>query len=606
MVTKIKPRRMNASSSWSLWKDLAYQTESVFDRWVGGGDMKYADFGFQDLTGSTVTLDLSTEVTPTGNFVVVAPSDIKDWQQYILRVNNWATVYTMGLAWNTSNPYNIPLSLTANATDQFVFLAVWWVLELQKNIDRVTSVWWWITWTLSNQTDLQNALDDKQDELTPSTWISIDSSNNISNTLPWPRISSTAPSNPTEGMEWYDTTNDVLKVYDWSNWKIVWDDAANINVKAFYLSDTSDLTTAQAAYDWIMSWKEAIISYLREAYILDSRSTTKVVFNPAYIDATTTTAYTQLGTSNLEFNISSWIVTSVWWWWYNLGSFLDIWTNYSTPYTPTSDWSPATKIYVDSNDTYIWTSAPSNPVEGRLRYDTANDQLKVYDGTNRNNVNTQVTVEDNLTSTSTTNALSANQWRILDWKIADLMALWKFLSLWNAVTGQPVSFPYTTPYAYTTWDYFLVEVVDPTTNYRPDWSSYTWTASSTAETDELEVWDVYIYDGSVWLLQSNHWKTVTFANIAWQPTDNTNLATALWNKQDTLSAWTWISISSNTVANTWVTSFNGSTWAVTYTAPVTSVNWNTWAVTTADVLTEADYALVNTPVPWKIYFIKES
>jgi hypothetical protein len=28
-----------------------------------------------------------------------------------------------------------------------------------------------------------------------------------------------------------------------------------------------------------------------------------------------------------------------------------------------------------------------------------------------------------------------------------------------------------------------------------------------------------------------------------------------------------------------VTSFNGSTWAVTYTAPVTSVNWSTGAVT---------------------------
>ena len=47
----------------------------------------------------------------------------------------------------------------------------------------------------------------------------------------------------------------------------------------------------------------------------------------------------------------------------------------------------------------------------------------------------------------------------------------------------------------------------------------------------------------------------------------------------TYSAGTGISISSNTVNNTWVTSFNWSHWAVTYTAPVTSVNGSTWAVT---------------------------
>jgi hypothetical protein len=44
---------------------------------------------------------------------------------------------------------------------------------------------------------------------------------------------------------------------------------------------------------------------------------------------------------------------------------------------------------------------------------------------------TPTTVVDNLNSTSTTSALSANQGRVLDGKIADLMALWKFLSLWS-------------------------------------------------------------------------------------------------------------------------------------------------------------------------------
>lgn len=54
---------------------------------------------------------------------------------------------------------------------------------------------------------------------------------------------------------------------------------------------------------------------------------------------------------------------------------------------------------------------------------------------------------------------------------------------------------------------------------------------------------------------------------------------------DEYTAWSWISVSSNQISNTWVTSFNGNTWTVTYTAPVTSVNGSTWAVTvTSDVV----------------------
>lgn len=115
----------------------------------------------------------------------------------------------------------------------------------------------------------------------------------------------------------------------------------------------------------------------------------------------------------------------------------------------------------------------------------------------------------------------------LQWQINDLKALGKFLSLWDASTWLPISFPEAVPYTYSTWDYYLVETVGTGTNYRPNWASYTWTASSTAETDELEVWDLYIYDGTTWLLQINHWKTVSFANLAGQPSDNTALANAL-------------------------------------------------------------------------------
>lgn len=138
-----------------------------------------------------------------------------------------------------------------------------------------------------------------------------------------------------------------------------------------------------------------------------------------------------------------------------------------------------------------------------------------------------ITVVDALNSTSATDALSANQWKVLNDKISDLFWLGKFLSLWNATTWLPTSFPLQTPYTYSTWDYYLVSVVssaNPPVNYRPTWSSYSGTASSTIESDELEVWDVYIYDWSTWLLQSNHWKTVSFSNIAWDAMDNVSLS----------------------------------------------------------------------------------
>ena len=69
-----------------------------------------------------------------------------------------------------------------------------------------------------------------------------------------------------------------------------------------------------------------------------------------------------------------------------------------------------------------------------------------------------------------------------------------------------------------------VSTATPPVNYKPTGSSYTGTASTTTESDELEAGDVYIYDGTTWLLQSNHGKTVSFTNIAGDAMDNVNLS----------------------------------------------------------------------------------
>lgn len=94
-------------------------------------DMKYSDFNFANKSWATVELSLSTSITPTVDFTVTKPSSYKNWQIYILRVDNWTTPVTMTLWTDITNPYSVDLTLTPNWIDQFVFLCVWSTFELQ-------------------------------------------------------------------------------------------------------------------------------------------------------------------------------------------------------------------------------------------------------------------------------------------------------------------------------------------------------------------------------------------------------------------------------------------------------------------------------------------
>lgn len=125
--------------NWSSWDEV----------WSWDGDMSYDDFNFQTKTWATITLDLTSVITPSANFTVNAPSSIKDWQTYILRVSNWTTAYTMTLGTNITNPYDTDITLTPNWIDQFVFLAIWWNLELQPDASEIklkTIGWQSIEW----------------------------------------------------------------------------------------------------------------------------------------------------------------------------------------------------------------------------------------------------------------------------------------------------------------------------------------------------------------------------------------------------------------------------------------------------------------------------
>ena len=483
-------------------------------------------------------------------------------------------------------------------------------------------------------------------------------------------------------LNWKTTSWDYARWIYANDWKLYFDNGTWTWKKVYYSTDVDTLLTnlRNEVYQYFIRWSD---------FERDEQNNANVI-----LSLTTQTTPTE------DFTVSA-------------PSTVRVWQEYvlrvistETAYVMTlGQWIVNPKqvdinLHTHTTDTYVflalddWTlelqpivSEWANPNDWRLTIQKNGTTVATFTANQATNATANIEVPsviDNLTTQSSTNALSANQWYLLKWMIDDLAGFGKFLSLWNATTWMPISFPLATPYTYSTWDYFVVEVVSsatPPVNYRPSGSSYTWTASSTTESDELEVWDVYVYDGSVWLLQSNHWKTVSFANIAWDPYDNTNLWNALNDKQDVLTAWanitidpvtneisannttyssatsttawivklwsdtaisealqspawatnktypvqlnasgqmwvnvpranttywawTWISIDANNdIQNTWVTSVNSSTWAVTVNdvkvaaaAPASPTEWMTWYDTANDKLKSYDWA--NWNVVW--------
>ena len=151
-------------------------------------------------------------------------------------------------------------------------------------------------------------------------------------------------------------------------------------------------------------------------------------------------------------------------------------------------------------------------------------------------------VIDSLSSVSITDALSANQGKVLYDYITNIASRWRFLSNWNCATGLPVTNPVENPYAYKAWDYYSVSNVatSPAVNYRPDGSQYViWQASTTVETDDVNVSDFYLYDGTNWLLLVNTARQITIdsslSTTSTNPVENRVVTNALNWKQDTIS-----------------------------------------------------------------------
>ena len=222
-----------------------------------------------------------------------------------------------------------------------------------------------------------------------------------------------------------------------------------------------------------------------------------------------------------------------------------------------------------SASTYKPAAKATNNLYGLIKPD--NLSITVNDGV------ISASITDNVTSTSTTSALSANMGKELQDQVDNLKARGRFLALWDCSTGLPESNPPENPYTYATGDYYVVGNVASSegTNYKPNGASYTeGVASTTVETAEVSIDDCYFYDGTNWRLQNNTQKTLSFVNIAGDPYDNSNLAAALNSKQDELPAQTGQSgkfLTTNGTAISW-----GD-------APVTDVQVNGTSIVTSGV-----------------------
>ena len=128
------------------------------------------------------------------------------------------------------------------------------------------------------------------------------------------------------------------------------------NIKVFYLASTSDLTNAQAAYDWQIWWKTALVIYNDKPYIFTWENGVSMTFACFLYEEQQEAgnSKTSLIRKVITLSVSSGTVTSISAnsWNNVMASVLKTDTDYANPYTPQYDGSPATKKYVDD---HAWT-----------------------------------------------------------------------------------------------------------------------------------------------------------------------------------------------------------------------------------------------------------
>lgn len=560
----------------NLKKLIKNWTEYVVPQW----DMKYSDFDFQSKSWATITLDLSTTITPTADFTINPPSTIEDWQEYILRVNNWSTAYTMTLWRWINNSWNVNLTLNPNRIDQFVFLGIDWWLELQPEV--VLSVngnsWavtvnevpsWWTTWQVLTKTDSGS------EWANATGWVTSVNGQTWAVTLDADDISDSS------------TTNKFVTASDKTTWSwkqdalVSWTNIKTINSQSILWSGNLSITAGVLSVNGetgtvVLDADDISDSSTTNKFVTDANKTTWNWKQDALVSGTnikTINSTSILWSGNIDTNQVSDTAYGSWWNWvtstapsqnavYDKISSMDttisnkantsdvlVKTN-TTEFTPTWSYQPATKKYVDDNiSAATWWAVSDEAFSASWDWVT-------WIAPSKN------TVYDKISSMDTT----------ISWK-----APWFSLKLSHAVAWNPREVNF------ITIDYWSMEQYDAAyfklsaTSCHPNGSSYaylvdiiigctyTWAVSC------KEVKYVHTNDN---LSSYDNWKRYFWDVFYVNDTTNKKIYFyILW--------WAWTSSNFTPVIRIWSTSLEfvtQHTWTATYYSSWTKV-WANWCWT---------------------------
>ena len=217
-------------SSYIIWQaSTVVETDSV----------DVSDFYFYDGTNWLLLKNSSRSWAVDSSLSTTSTNPVEN--RVITNALNWKQETL--IAWN-----NIQIAAdwkTISATD--TTYSAWTNISIDANNEISATDTTYSAWT-NVQISNQNVISATDTKYTAWTWISIDANNEISNTLPWAIVSATAPSNPTEWMVWYDTTNDSLKAYNWTSWETEW-------------------TKMVVLEYWVSTWQDFLDAYNKNAIV---------------------------------------------------------------------------------------------------------------------------------------------------------------------------------------------------------------------------------------------------------------------------------------------------------------------------------------------------
>ena len=294
-----------------------------------------------------------------------------------------------------------------------------------------------------------------------------------------------------DGKLYYDPWTWVWIEIWWSGWGGGWTDC---NTRTFYLSSTSDLTTANEAYDWYKDGKDAILWYDWLMYVFYEEYNVSNHYLKFLCTRLRWTAWESSWQAfmsanglKLEIDDNSWEIdnivftdsydNNIWFW------YLPTDTTTRVPFTPTADSHPATKKYVDD-----WLATKQDIL-------IAGQNISI--------------AQDGKTISATIPSALIYRWSVT--ALADLPSTWQ-----------------------TVWDTYFVEWED--WMYSWDWTQWSYVWGSGIDTTNLFNMTINTSD------DITEWSTNLFVTQTEKNTWN--------NKQDQLIAWANIQISNNVISAT--------------------------------------------------------